>query len=572
MDSNIEARPLDDGGQAEQRLNRADNEPSFREATVPTWRFWLLSVGVSMGLFLSMMDTSIVATCLVTIGLEFHMLNSMNWVALTYSVAYLGCAVVFSRLADVIGRRHAFVAAYVLFFAFSLACGFAKSDIQLFVFRAIQGIGGSGLYSLTMIILPELSPPQQRQHIGALIGMVVALAGVLGPVVGGILTTYTTWSGPIGAVSMAIFFFAWPKSEHLPTIEKRSWKELDYLGSLLTIASAALVVFAFQNSGSQGGIWSHPVFIAPLVVGLLGWISLIAWQFYIERFLQSSLAPAFPISIFRNRVYTSGTISTLLLGFPYLMLIYAIPVRIQIVGGRSSLIAGLMLLPMLGTVAVGSILSGKINSTKNHIFECLLAGSCFMLIGCALLTTLSLEELDSGKLLGFITFVGLGFGLTVSASTQLTGIEVPIREFAPAQGIISQLRILGGSLGIATWTALLQDKRKPLNNILSPLQLMTISPDSHFTATQWRAVRHAYSDAFRVTLIIATCISAMAVVVTLGAYQRQRLDVTEQRQERITEEVARRQRLVANPRTPSSMNNAARNVEKRTQPGGDMSQ
>lgn len=91
-----------------------------------------------------------------------------------------------------------------------------------------------------------------------------------------------------------------------------------------------------------------------------------------------------------------------------------------------------MLLPMLGSAAIGSALSGRINAIKNYVFETLLVGSCLMTVGCGLLTTLS-HELDSGKQLGFVTFCGLGFGLTIAASTMMSTIEVPIRNYGIVQ-------------------------------------------------------------------------------------------------------------------------------------------
>ncbi len=140
-----------------------------------------------------MLDSSIVATSLFTIGTEFDALASVNWVALAYTLSYLGCAVMFSRMADIVGRRNAFLAAYVIFFGFSLAAGFSTNINQLIAFRALQGVGGSGLYSLTMIIWPEVSPPKYRQFIAAFAGLVIAVAGVLGPVLGGLFTKLTTW-------------------------------------------------------------------------------------------------------------------------------------------------------------------------------------------------------------------------------------------------------------------------------------------------------------------------------------------------------------------------------------------
>ncbi|RSL55579.1 hypothetical protein CEP54_009298 [Fusarium duplospermum] len=518
------------------------------EAAIPPTRFWTLSLGVLLGLFLSMIDTSIVATSLYNIGVEFEALEEVNWVALAYTLAYLGCAVVFARISDIIGRRDAFIAAYIIFFAFSLACGFSANLEQLIAFRALQGIGGSGLYSLTMIILPELSPPHLTQHIGALVGMVIALSGVLGPVLGGLLTHYTTWrwvfwiNGPVGFVSLIIFIFTWPKAEHLPTIERRAWKELDYFGSFLAIAAAVLVIFAFQTAGtSSNGGWKTAMFIAPLLCGLLAWGLLVGWQIFIQRRLSERFAPAFPINLFRNGVYTTAALNTLFIGFPYLLLIYSIPLRIQVVSGKSALVGGVMLLPMLGASALGSILAGKFNSVKNYVFETLFVGSCLMTLGCGLLVTLD-HAPDDAKLLGFITFCGLGFGLTVASSTMLSTIEAPIRDFAPAQGILSQMRLLGGSLGIATSSALLNQRIvEYLSGILTPFEKATIGgPDSHLSDSQWAAVRYTYSDAFRVDMKVAAGISALGVISTIGAFQKRRLLVAEQRAALVREEAARR--------------------------------
>ena len=150
-------------------------------------------ISLCFGLFLSILDTSIVATALYTIGIEFKSLQSVTWVALAYTLAYVGCAVVFARLGDIFGRRNAFIAANIIFLACSIGCGFCQSLNQLIACRAVQGIGGSGLYALALIILPEICPLRKRKFIGTLGGLVVAISGVLGPVLGGIITRYTTW-------------------------------------------------------------------------------------------------------------------------------------------------------------------------------------------------------------------------------------------------------------------------------------------------------------------------------------------------------------------------------------------
>ncbi|KAF4624922.1 hypothetical protein G7Y89_g13248 [Cudoniella acicularis] len=174
-------------------IEGSQTAPPSSKPVLPTWRFACLLFSLIFGLFLSLLDTTIVATALYTIGVDLQALESSNWVALAYTLSYLGCAVIFARIADIIGRRNAYISAFIIFFAFSLGCGFAQTLNQLIACRALQGIGGSGLYSLTFVILPEICPTHLLQGIGGMVGAVVAMSGILGPVLGGIITHYTTW-------------------------------------------------------------------------------------------------------------------------------------------------------------------------------------------------------------------------------------------------------------------------------------------------------------------------------------------------------------------------------------------
>ncbi len=107
---------------------------------------------------MSFLDGSITATALFTIGKDFGSLSNINWIALAYTLSDVGCAVIFPSIGDVVGRRNAYLAAYILFFTFSIGCGFSQTINQLIALRALQGIGGSGLYSLAMVIFPEIFP------------------------------------------------------------------------------------------------------------------------------------------------------------------------------------------------------------------------------------------------------------------------------------------------------------------------------------------------------------------------------------------------------------------------------
>ena len=97
------------------------------------------------------------------------------------------------------------------------------------------------------------------------------------------------FSGPLGVVSLALFHFVWPKPEYLPDNEKRTWSELDFLGSGLLIAAAVLVVFPFQNA-SREALFKTAVFLAPLLTGIACWFVLIVWELFVGA----------PIQVFSN--------------------------------------------------------------------------------------------------------------------------------------------------------------------------------------------------------------------------------------------------------------------------------
>lgn len=202
-----------------------------------------------------------------------------------------------------------------------------------------------------------------------------------------------------------------------------------------------MIVFPFQNS-SRNPAWSSAIFLAPLLTGIFSLACLFAWQAFLSSHLRrrhrqagsrsKEIAFALPPALLRNRVYAAAVLHAALTGFPYLLCVYAFPVRFQVVYGRSALQAGLMLLPMLAASAVGTILAGAINGggKKQRFLETLLAACSLMILGCGL-ETMASPSTDGAvepKVLGFLVFIGLGFGLSAAGATMLTGAVAPVWE------------------------------------------------------------------------------------------------------------------------------------------------
>ncbi|SMR58646.1 unnamed protein product [Zymoseptoria tritici ST99CH_1E4] len=512
---------------------------------IPTWRFVLLSVSLGIGLFLSFIDSSIVSTAIFTIGTEFNEATRVFWVASAYTLANVAFALPFTAVADVIGRFRAYLLASVVYLVFSIACGFAQTLSQLIAFRALQGFGGSGLYALGQVIWPEMMTISQRRWLGAAIGGILAIAGAVGPLLGGAITSGATWrwifwfKTPVAAVALMLFLVSWPRQARHHV--RRAIRTLDWVGCLLLIGASTLPTLAFQEAGRKP-ISHEALFLAPLIIGICLWIVLVGWEIYIAKSERCSwkTVPIFPPDLMRTRRYTAAAINTLFTGFAYYIVVYAIPLRLQGVNGRTALV------PLLGAAAVGSFSTGGLSFKKDMLGWTSIAGSALMAIGTGLLTTLEVHDTRAipKSLYGFEVFAGLGFGLAVASASMLANFECELEHHAVAQGIVSQARVLGGSLGIAAASAILGRELRIQASIA-----VRESKDASLSGTASdelsNSVQIAYSDAFSTTLLVACVVCCVAFFSALGTWDRHKLGLRERNAAQEQRESDRIERLIA---------------------------
>jgi hypothetical protein len=304
-------------------------------------------------------------------------------------------------------------------------------------------------------------------------------------------------SGPIAAVAVAMFLLTWPTEAMMEQPVRRSWRRLDFLGSFLLIAASVLVVFAFQQAGLRPHSWDTAMFLAPLLVGCVCWCILFAWEILASH---HSIATILPPRLLKRRVYTSTVIVTILTGFVNFTAIYSLPLHFQIVNGTSPLTAGVGLLPLLVSAAIGSMLGGL---TATHSFPALAIANSLIALGTGLLSTLSTHHGIQPKTYGFEVPLGLGIGLSISTSTLLAALQCGLGDLASAQGIVAQARVLGGSIGIAASSAVLGGmgvKAGRLGMVVDE--------------------REVYAKAFRETMWICAVVGCIALVASVGTYEK----------------------------------------------------
>ncbi|OAQ86171.1 MFS multidrug transporter [Purpureocillium lilacinum] len=465
----------------------------------------ILFIALLVSLLFSSLDTSIVSTALITISHELDDFVNAPWIVLAYLLTYMGFAVCISKLSDIYGRRNMLILSWILFISFSLGCALSKNMTTLIICRAFQGIGASGMYSLTQIALMEVGPVDKPALIGAAIGATLATAFVLGPLLGGVITHFSNWKWifyinlPCGLVTLLPIAYCWPAESVDSLISWRSFTRIDFLGSASLFCSSSLLIFAIQQAGSETYAWDSDVVIAALTLSSVCCVGFVAWETFLSSKKFGRVEPIFPMRLVGLRVYVAGLFLTLLAGFPYISLSIVIPERFQIAGGDNVLMAGVHLLPLLVGCALGSFIGGAVSSKRNN---------------------------TGFTLYGYQAIFGLGVGMSFSAATIMTSIlaaDPSVR--ASAQGAIAQARVFGGCIGLAICTVMFNDHvNSDLGDILTPSQIDDLlrSPLSSLRLPEdlRKKVTSAYVAAFGQEVQVMMVVCAAMVIVSLFTLER----------------------------------------------------
>ncbi len=414
-------------------------------AASPT-RKWFTLGAVSFGLFMVMLDNTVVNVALPTIGRDLHAgISGLEWVVNGYTLTFAVLLLTGGKLGDMFGRRRLFMIGVIVFSTASLTCGLAASAGMLIGARAVQGAGAAMMSPATLSIITATFAREER---GTAIGIwagVSSIAIAIGPLVGGLLTEHAAWNWiffvnvPIGALALvaARLFIDESKDN---SVERR----LDLPGLLTSAAGLFMLTYALIEANAYG--WG-----SPLIVGLFAG-SALAFAAFVVLEARERL-PMLDLSLFRIRRFSGANTTVLLLTFAMFGIVFYISLYMQEMLGYSPVRAGTTQLPLTVLIVLVAPLAGKLTDLIGPRWP-MTAGSALIGLSLFLFSRLGLHAHFAQMLPGLIAG-GFGLGLAMGPTSTAALSAVPTDQAGVGSGVLQTCRQTGGVLGVAVMGAIL---------------------------------------------------------------------------------------------------------------------
>jgi EmrB/QacA subfamily drug resistance transporter len=408
-------------------------------------RKWWTLAAVAFGLFMIMLDNTVVNVALPSIEKDLHIsISELEWIVTAYALVFAALLITGGKLADLFGRRRIFVIGLVIFTASSLACGLATSAGMLIGARAVQGIGAALMNPATLSIITATFPPKQRgQAIGIWAG-VSALALAIGPLCGGVIVDNIGWNWiffvnvPVGVLGIVVSQLVIRESRD--TSHEQS---VDVPGLLTSGAGLFALSYALIEGNRHG--WASGE-----ILGLFAASVVLLVAFVLVEHRQR--LPMLDLSLFRIGSFVGANVVALLVSLGMFGVFFFVSLYVQNILGYSPTRAGATFLPMTVLIILIAPMAGK---ASDRVGGRWLMGGGMTLLGISLLFYQRVGlHTTFWTLLPAMVLGGVGMAMTMSPMTSTAMGSVPVDKAGVGSGVLNSFRQVGGSLGIALMGAI----------------------------------------------------------------------------------------------------------------------
>jgi EmrB/QacA subfamily drug resistance transporter len=427
----------------------------------------LITAGVMAGIAVAALDSTVVGTAMPTIIGQLGGLEQYGWVFSGYLLTATTTVPLYSKLADIYGRKPIFLFGLALFVAGSMLCGLSTSMPMLIAFRTLQGLGAGAVQPIAFTIVGDTFDVARRARMQGVFSAVWGFSAIVGPALGGIITQTVGWRWvffvnlPVGLVAAALVGLA--LHEHI----EHHRHAIDWAGAATLTGGVALLLFAVSEGGPSFG-WTSPTFLVLLglaIACLLGFL-------LIEP---RAPEPLVDFGLLRVPAIAVGLAVGTLAGVVMYGLTAYVPPMVQGVHGGSPIDAGAAVAAMSIGWPIGSVVGGR-TMLRVGVRPTVILGTVLLVVGSALLTQLAaVPALWFAMLATGVTGLGMGF----AATTILVVVQSSVdwRQRGMATGLVQFSRTIGGAVGVGLMGAVLTASvGASASAILDPIQLPSIPP------------------------------------------------------------------------------------------------
>jgi multidrug resistance protein len=462
----------------------------------------LIFIAALASVFITQIESTIVATAMPTIVGEIGGFDLLSWVFTIYLLTQAVTTPIYGRLSDLYGRKPILLFGIGLFIVASMLCGLAWNMPSLIFFRAIQGLGAGAISPVGRTLIGDIYHGADRARMQGYVSGVFIGSAVLGPIVGAFIVAHTIWqmvfwfNVPLGLIAGGILMLVFKER-----FERRPGR-LDVAGALLLAAGSFVLLYAL----AQSAVLPVVGFAALMALAV---ILIVAFGLY-ER---SVSEPIWPMSLWRDRMSTSGNLVSFSLGVTIMGVTAYLPVYIQGVMGQSAMTAGLIITAMSATSPIGAVVAGRIMLRSSYRVTASIGG-IFYIIGTVMMVMLAATSGPIWIMAG-ASMIGLGLGLNNNTYMVAIQAESSWSTRGIATGAFIFSRIFGQALGAAAFGGILnaglsrylQGEGDLLSRILTPEQRASLPPETLAPLLQ------EFSHALHIIFIIVTVFAVASLAI-----------------------------------------------------------
>jgi EmrB/QacA subfamily drug resistance transporter len=452
-------------------------------------RKWWTLAAVAFGLFMIMLDNTVVNVALPSIAADLQIgLSELEWIVTGYALTFASLMLTGGKLADLLGRRLIFIVGLAIFTLSSLVCGLAGSGELLIGARVVQGAGAALMNPATLSIIAATFPPRQR---GTAIGIwagTSAMALAIGPLVGGLLTEHISWSWiffvnvPIGVIAIAASLLLIPESK-----DESAEQRLDLPGLLTSGIGLFALTYGLIEANTYGWTSSRILGSFAVAVGMLVAFALLETR---QRL------PMLDLSLFRNGTFAGANLAVLLVALAMFGVFFFVSLYMQGVLGYSAVETGAAFLPLTILIMVTAPIAGKASDRFGSRWL-MTVGMILIAIQLFYFSRLGVEE-SYWNILPAMILGGFGIAMVMTPSAAAAVRALPVDKAGVGSAVLNAFRQVGGSMGIAVIGAIIAHE---IGDLRGPAVFRQ---------------KELFVDGFSTALTVAALIAVLGAVVSFA--------------------------------------------------------